>query len=337
MARYKAKYSADPKSVLRVIAEDPITPAEAIIKVRASYFPSTALTERRTQIDQDPKAFNDVYVGALALKNGEVTFTPTGDVPIHEYGVDNSTRGALEIFEMPEKNREGKVFSGRYIIGVDPVDNDQAESSSLYSCFVFDLFSDKIVAEYTGRQPFADDNFEITRLLCLFYNARCLYESNKKGIFAYFAKMNCTHLLAETPEYLREKQLVKYSAFGSNKYGVNANAAINDYANSLLRDWLLKPITVIIKDESGEPIEQTIPTLYTIRNRALLDELIEYTPELNVDRIRAMGMVMLYRQEKIILYQGDMSVERQEREDATYLGNDSFFKKNYDSKILKIQ
>ena len=124
MARYKAKYSADPKSVLRVIAEDPITPAEAIIKVRASYFPSTALTERRTQLDQDPKAFNDVYVGALALKNGEVTFTPTGDIPIHEYGVDNSTRGALEIFEMPEKNREGKVFNGRYIIGVDPVDND---------------------------------------------------------------------------------------------------------------------------------------------------------------------------------------------------------------------
>jgi len=40
MARYKAKYSADPKSVLRIIAEDPITPAEAIIKVKAAYFPT---------------------------------------------------------------------------------------------------------------------------------------------------------------------------------------------------------------------------------------------------------------------------------------------------------
>ena len=46
MARYKAKYSSDPKTVLRVIAEDPITPAEAIIKVKAAYFPVTALTER---------------------------------------------------------------------------------------------------------------------------------------------------------------------------------------------------------------------------------------------------------------------------------------------------
>ena len=335
MARYKAKYSADPQSVLRVIAEDPITPAEAIIKVKASYFPTASINERIAQLDEDPRAYNDVYVGELVLKDGKVSFTPSGDTPIHKYGVNNSTRGAVEIFEMPEKNRTGEVFNGRYIVGHDPVDNDQAESSSLSSTFVFDLFTDKIVAEYTGRQPFADDNFEIVRKLCLFYNARCLFESNKKGIFAYFSKMNCTHLLAETPEYLREKQLVKYSAFGSNKYGVNANAPINDYANGLLRDWLLKPITVINKGDDGELQEVTIPMLYTIRNRALLEELASYTPELNVDRIRAMGMVMLYRQEKIILYQGDMSADRLEKADATYLGNDKFFTDNYDKRLLK--
>ena len=336
LARYKAKYSADPQSVLRVIAEDPITPAEAIIKVKASYFPTASLNERLYQLDQDPKAYNDVYVGNLVFKDGEVSFVPSGDIPIHKYGVDNSTRGAIEIFQMPERNREGNVFSGRYIVGHDPVDNDQAESSSLSSTFVFDLYTDTIVAEYTGRQPFADDNFEIVRKLCLFYNAKCLYESNKKGIFAYFSKMNSVHLLAETPEYLRDKQFIKYSSFGSNQYGVNAGAAINDYANGLLRDWLLKPHTIVTKVD-GELTEQTIPMLYTIRNRALLEELISYTPELNVDRIRAMGMVMLYRQEKIILYQGDMSPEREEKADASYLGNDPFFSKNYDRKFNKIQ
>lgn len=334
LARYKAKYSADPQSVLRVIAEDPITPAEAIIKVRASYFPTPSLTERLSQLDEDPKAYNDVYVGDLVLRDGEVTFTPTGDVPIHKYGVENSTRGAIEIFEMPEKNREGKVYNSRYIIGHDPVDNDQANSSSLSSTFVFDLFTDKIVAEYTGRQPFADDNYEIVRKLCLFYNARCLFESNKKGIFAYFSKMNSTHLLAETPEYLREKQMVKYSAFGSNRYGVNANAVINDYANSLLRDWLLKPEVVHVKQPDGEITEERVPMLYSIRNRALLEELISYTPELNVDRIRAMGMVMLYRQEKIILYQGNISADREEQADVSYLGNDPFFSRNYDKRFL---
>ena len=39
----------------------------------------------------------------------------------------------------------------RYIIGLDPVDNDAAESSSLSSTIVLDLWTDKIVAEYTGR------------------------------------------------------------------------------------------------------------------------------------------------------------------------------------------
>lgn len=327
IARYKAKYSADPKSVLRVIAEDPITPAEAIIKVKAAYFPITALTERLSQLDQDIHAYDDVYVGKLVQNSNGVEFTPTSDIPIRKFGVENDTPGAVEIFEMPEKDRNGKVPHTRYIIGHDPVDNDQAESSSLSSTFVLDLWTDKIVAEYTGRQSFADDNFEIVRLLCLFYNAKCLYESNKKGIFAYFSKMNCTHLLADTPEFLRDKQLIKYSSFGSNAKGVNASAAINAYANNLIRNWLMKPVT-IIQNVDGEDVEVTVYNLNFLRNRALIEELIAFNPEINVDRIRALGMVMLYREEKMVLYQGNPSRDSEEVP-KDYLGNDKFFTENY--------
>ena len=329
LARHKAKYSADPKSVLRVIAEDPITPAEAIIKVKDAYFPTVALTERLAQLDSDPHAFDDVYIGNLTLTSGnKVEFRISNDIPIRKYGVDNSTVGALEIFEMPEKQANGEDFNLRYIMGHDPVDNDQAESSSLSSTFVLDLFTDRIVAEYTGRQAFAEDNYEIVRLLCLFYNAKCMYESNKKGIYAYFSRMQCTHLLADTPEYLRDKQMIKYSAFGSNAKGINASAAINNYANNLIRDWLLQPVPTVIK-ENGEEKETNIPRLYSLRNRALLEELISYTPELNVDRIRALGMVMLYRQEKIILYRDNLNAKSQEEASSSYLGNDSFFQRNY--------
>lgn len=327
IARYKAKYSADPKSVLRVIAEDPITPAEAIIKVKAAYFPITSLTERLSQLDQDVHAYDDVYIGKLVQNSNGVEFTPTSDIPIRKFGVENDTPGAIEIYEMPEKDRSGKVPHTRYIIGHDPVDNDQAESSSLSSTFVLDLWTDKIVAEYTGRQSFADDNFEIVRLLCLFYNAKCLYESNKKGIFAYFSKMNCTHLLADTPEFLRDKQLIKYSSFGSNAKGVNASAAINAYANNLIRDWLMKPVT-IIQNVDGEDVEVTVYNLNFLRNRALIEELIAFNPEINVDRIRALGMVMLYREEKMVLYQGNPSRDSEEVP-KDYLGNDRFFTENY--------
>nr|DAI05779.1 MAG TPA: Terminase large subunit [Crassvirales sp.] len=329
--RYKAKYGADPTSVLRVIAEDPITPAEAIIKVKDAYFNVQALNERASQLDKNPSLYNDIYVGELYIGGeGEVKFRPTDSTPIRSYPVDNDTKGALEIYTMPEKDKSGKVFDNRYIIGVDPVDNDIAESSSLYSCFVFDLFTDTIVAEFTGRNPFADDNFEITRLLCLFYNARCLYESNKKGIYAYFKAKRSTHLLAETPEYLRDKQLIKYGNAGSNAYGVNASAAINNYANSLLRDWFNKLVPIVIEREDGTSDQVNVPVIYTLKTRALIEEAIQFNPEINVDRIRAMGMVMIYRQEYIIRYGDNMNAESRERYDEDDLSNDPYFKENYD-------
>lgn len=329
--RYKAKYGADPTSVLRVIAEDPITPAEAIIKVKDAYFNVQALNERATQLDKNPSLYNDIYVGELYIDGGgEVKFKPTDSTPIRNYPVDNDTKGALEIYTMPEKDKSGKVFNNRYIIGVDPVDNDVAESSSLYSCFVFDLFTDTIVAEFTGRNPFADDNFEVTRLLCLFYNARCLYESNKKGIYAYFKVKRSVHLLAETPEYLRDKQLIKYSNVGSNAYGVNASSAINNYANSLLRDWFNKLVQIAIEKEDGTYDQVSVPVIYTLKTRALIEEAIQFNPEINVDRIRAMGMVMIYRQEYIIRYGDNMNAESREKYEEDDLSNDPYFRNNYD-------
>lgn len=334
--RYLAKYGADPTSVLRVIAEDPITPAEAIIKVKDAYFNVQALNERAQQLDMNPRLYDDIYVGELFINSrGEIEFRPNNDIPIRKYPVDNDTRGALEIYNMPEKDSSGKVFNNRYIIGVDPVDNDVAESASLYSCFVFDLFTDTIVAEFTGRNPYANDNFEITRLLCLFYNAKALYESNKKGIYAYFESKKSVYLLAETPEYLRDKQMIKYKGMGSNAYGVNASAAINNYANSLLKDWFNKLIPLIQKNDLGEDVEVQLPILYTLKTRALIEEAIQFNPEINVDRIRAMGMVMIYRQEFIIKYGDNMSVESREKTREGDLSNDPYFTKNYDLKFKR--
>lgn len=139
--------------------------------------------------------------------------------------------------------------------------------------------------------------------------------------------MNCTHLLADTPEFLRDKQLIKYSSFGSNAKGVNASAAINAYANNLIRDWLMKPVT-IIQNVDGEDVEVTVYNLNFLRNRALIEELIAFNPEINVDRIRALGMVMLYREEKMVLYQGNPSRDSEEVP-KDYLGNDKFFTENY--------
>lgn len=334
--RYLVKYnSTDINSITKRIAEIPITPQEAILKTRGNLFPVTDLNERLNQLDNNPREFDDVYTGTLIQNaKGEVEFCPTTDLPIRDFPLkDNKAEGALEIFNLPEKNRENRVFPDRYIIGHDPVDDDESDTLSLTSTFVLDLWTDQIVAEYTGRKTHADDNFEMVRKLCLFYNAKCLYENNKKGIFAYFSRMNCTYLLADTPEYLKDKDLIKVIGIGNKSKGVNATAPINNYANTLIRDWLLKPITVV-QEVDGEQVETTIFNLYRIRNRALLKELILFNPDINVDRVRALGMVMLYREEKVILYQGDMKRD-DDKVSADYLGNDPFFRINYDDRLMK--
>lgn len=338
MARYKAKYGADPTSVLRVIAEDPITPAEAIIKVKDAYFPVASLQERADTLDKNPSLYDDIYVGELyTTGTGEIEFRPTDDIPIRTYPVDNDTKGALEIYSMPKKDREGKVFNDRYIIGVDPYDNDQAESHSLYSIFVLDTFVDNLAAEYTGRTNFADEAHDMVLKLCIFYNAKALYESNKKGLYSYMEKTRNTFRLADTPEYLRDKQLVKYSSFGSNAKGVNVSANINNFANRLIKDWLLMKVPVEVKQEDGHIEIQKVPKLYTLKTRALIEEAIQFNPDINVDRIRALGILMLYREQYIIRYGTGRTESSSEILSKDYAGNDEFFTKNFDARHISKQ
>lgn len=332
--RYNVKYnSTDINTITKCIAEIPITPQEAILRTRGNIFPVSDLTQRLAEIDNDPHTFDDVYVGDLTQeKDGTVSFKLTGDQPIRDFPLkDNKVSGALEIFKMPEKDAQGKVFPQRYIIGHDPVDNDEADTMSLSSTFVLDLWTDTIVAEYTGRHQFADDNFEMLRKLCIFYNAKCLYESNVKGAYSYFSRMNCLYLLADTPEYLKDKDIIKNIGVGNNSKGVKATKPVNDYANRLIRDWLLKPVT-IQSSEDGE--ETTVFNLTRIRNRALIKELMLYNPDINVDRVRALGLLMLYREQFMVTYNGDPSSSKNVVE-SDYLGNDDYFTRNYDNRLRK--
>lgn len=330
--RYRVKYnSTDPNTIIKTIAEVPITPAEAIVKTGVNMFPVADLTERLGQLDSNPREYDDVYTGDLTLnKSGIVEFKPTSAMPIREFPhKDNKIEGAFEIFQMPEiDKRTGKAYNARYILGCDPYDDDESNTMSLGSVWVLDLWTDKIVAEYTGRPPFADDFFEKVRRLCLFYNGRMNYENNKKGLFAYFSRMNCTYLLTDQLEFLKDKQMIKDTGYGNKAKGTNATEAINAFARNRLRAWLLKPTTVI-QVVDGEETEVDIPNLFTLRSRAFIKELINYNSEGNFDRISAAGMLMLLREDRIILYQGKVSKEKQEAANSSYLGNDPFFKRNY--------
>lgn len=335
MNRYRVKYnSTDPNTIIKTIAEVPITPAEAIVKTGVNMFPIADLTERIGQLDANPTEYDDVYVGDLVFnKDGQVEYKPTSATPIRDFPhKNNKIKGAIEIYQLPEIDRNtGKPYNDRYILGADPYDDDESNTMSLGSIFVLDLWTDRIVAEYTGRPLFADDYYEICRKLCLFYNGRLNYEYNKKGLFSHFSTRNSLYLLTDVLEFLKEKQMMK-DGYGNKSKGTNASPAINAYARSRLRSWLLAPVP-IMQTIDGEEKEVIVPRLFTVRNRALLKELINYNSEGNFDRISAMGMLMLLREDKMIRYQGDVSKEKQERANNSYDGNDPFFKRNYDFKF----
>lgn len=328
--RYKIKYgSTDINTITKRISQYPITPQEAILQTNNTMFPVSDLNERLNQLDNNPSEYDDVYIGELVQRDGKIEFNPTGDIPIRDFPTkDNKLQGALEIFAMPQKDPKGNVFPERYIIGLDPIDNDQANTMSFGSMFVLDLWTDTIAAEYTGRPPFANDLYELVRKTCMFYNAKCMYENNLHGIFSYFSQHNCTYLLADTPEYLKERDLIKTIGTGNTSKGVRAGTSVIKYAFKLIRDWLMKPVTKIEHDAEGNEIETSMPNLYRLRNRALIKEMIVWNPNINVDRIMSLAQLMLYREEKMVLYHGDLQGGRN-KTFSSGLEEDPYFTSNY--------
>lgn len=331
--RYKVKYgTTDINTIVKRISQYPIVPQEAMLRSHGNIFPVTELNERLNQLDNDPNAFDDVYVGELVQDNktGEVKFNPTIDLPIRDFPTkDNKVKGALEIFEMSKKNGEGKIPAGRYICSADPYDADCSNTMSLGSIFVMDLWTDMIVAEYTGRPTFAEDFYEICRKLCLFYNCRCMYEQNVMGMFSYFSSHNATHLLAETPEYLVQRNMISSIGYGNKSVGIRATTPIINGAFKMIQTWLRKPIISIETDADGNNNEVSIPNLYRIKNRALLKELVLWNPQGNFDRVMSLVQLMLYREEKMVLYHGDL---RHTEEISSGMEKDDYWDKNYPGK-----
>lgn len=331
MDRYKAKYeTSDPKTIIKEVSNMPFTPAEAIIQGNVSQFPVTDIENRILEINSNPNFYDDTAVGQIALADGKVSFVPTDDTPIRYYQQrDNKNMpGAIEIYEMPQRDSNGEVYADRYIAGADPYDNDESTTTSLGSILILDLMTDRIVAEYTGRPPMADDYFEICRRLCLFYNARLNYENNKKGLFAHFSRMNSTYLLTDVLEILVDKQMTKPGGVGNTAKGTNASNSVNGWARKLIAKYLLLPQTIIVAEEGVER-EVKKNNLDFIKNKALLIELSQWNPFGNFDRVSAMGMLMLLREDKLRLLGGSYNGKDEDWEDPDDLSNDEYWKNNY--------
>jgi len=300
--RFIVKYnSSDPQVITQKLAEEPIVVSEAVMRTGGTIFPVADLKDYRDSIRiQGARYFDAHYVGDLVMNQHNIDWKPNADLyPIRRFPVgSDKPEGAIEIFEMPKYGADNKIDPNRYIAGIDPVDDDQAGTTSLTSILILDLYTDRIVAEFTGRPRFANDFYEICRRMLIFYNAKANYENNKKGIFNYFDQKRCLNLLCETPQILRDMDYVKGSGYGNKSLGTNATAPINTWGRRLQRDWLMSPAYMQDVDDEGNQIGQKL-NMHCIRSIAYLEELIGWNQDGNFDRISAAGMLMIYREDRL--------------------------------------
>lgn len=276
--------ASDTRAIDRYIAENPATPAEACLEVSGNIFPKKELQEQLSKIRVNKKLQNHKQVGDLVWSDGTLVWHPkkNGDITKFPLSREDDPTGSIVIWEHPSK----EASHGLYIGGCDPYDHDKAGTNSLGSTFIYKRFQnfeeyyDVIVAEYTGRPATADDYYENVRKLLMYYNARLLYENERKGIFPYFTNKHCDYLLADQPDII--KDIVKNSSVQRGK-GIHMNTSIKDYGEGLIKEWL------------NEEYATGKKNLTKILSEPLLEELINYNDKGNFDRVMALMILMLYR------------------------------------------
>ena len=324
--RFKVKYSSsDALALTQKKAEEPITPQEAVMRTEGTVFPVADLKEYLEEISIKKDSFlAEHYVGELVYNGtGEIEWRPNADRhPLRSYDLASGDRsGALEIFEMPKKNAEGFIVSGRYIIGIDPIDSDTGKS--LFSLLVLDTFTDRIVAEYSGRPRTAKEAYDIALRTCIFYNAQANYESNLKGLFSYFDQNNALHYLADTPQILKDMDFVKQTnLYGNKAKGTHANNMINAWGRLLQADWQ--------RSKAYGDDDDNRLNLHRLRSLAYIEECIKWNSDGNFDRVSAGIMLFIFREDR---FKRIKTAKERGEQKIQNLANDKFFENNFKSNI----
>lgn len=275
-------------SIDRFISERPTKPQEAVLELGKNIFPRKLLMDQLTRIRTSEKLKSMKHIVDLVWDgNGKVEAKEkkSGDITTYHLKKDDKPHGSVVIWEYPI---EDPPF-GLYIAGCDPYDHDESFTNSLGSTFIFkrvqagEAWSDVIVAEYSGRPDTAEEYYENVRKLLVLYNARLLFENERKGIYPYFTNKHCDYLLADQPDKVIT-EIFKDSKVQRRK-GCHMTKSIRAYGEGLILEWLM---------DEYEPGHPNIERIYS---EPLLEELIENDGIRNVDRVIALCMVMIYREE----------------------------------------
>lgn len=312
----------DPHALTRRKAEIPFTTREATMKISGTQFPIDELKRQEAEIVSKPHQYKEAdFIGKFELdhETQEYKFKyDTNCQPIYNLNLKDNKNlaGAIVIYSHPAKENNGKVYENRYVAGIDSYDFDESTTTSLGSCFIGDLYTRKIVAEYTGRPKTSEEFYENTRRLLLYYSAKAMIENANKGIFDYFDTKNSGFLIADEPRIARETLEDKTirSTSGRRKRGFTPSKIMNQTLRGFLAKWCL--------ESTNNPDAKEEIQLHKFRCLPAIKEMTLWNIDGNYDRVSALGALML-------IFHDREKYNIESQEDHTSLAYDDFFLRNY--------
>jgi len=292
----------------KMICENPLKPSEAMLKMGTNIYPKAEINRQISRIKADRSLSNLGTPGFFEQKlDGNILFNPSTDTkPIlnFPYKPDVDGEGCVIQYQPPYKfgNHTPPEL---YYICVDPyaMDKDKNKAlgkrDSLGAAYVMKRINnfskpyDLIVAEYVARPKFQDDFNRQLFLMAQYYNAKIVFENDRDGNILAYARTNklLNWLEEELTVYDSNDQPRK--KLGRN-YGVSmSNLEVKKQSVQYFRDWLLSPREM---NEDGE-FELNLHKIYSV---PLLEEILKFSYDGNMDRHSAMLVGMLYKKELLL-------------------------------------
>ena len=202
----------------------------------------------------------------------------------------------VQIFEMPQSNRFDDFI---YVAGQDPYKQAKSDTPSLGSFYVFkrrvgirDPYAYRIVASYVSRPSSIDQFCRTCEVLQKGYGAICLMENADQMYEQYLNRKS--GMPASFFLFAGEAIANKYVKAGSrqnSKLGLYPTPGNQNLLFSCVVDYCWQDFVIGYDDSTG--LDITVKGIELIDDIALLDEIIQYKPGLNVDRIIAFGHALV--------------------------------------------
>lgn len=202
----------------------------------------------------------------------------------------------VQIFEMPQSNRFDDFI---YVAGQDPYKQAKSDTPSLGSFYIFkrrvgirDPYAYRIVASYVSRPSSIDQFCRTCEVLQKGYGAICLMENADQMYEQYLNRKS--GMPASFFLFAGEAIANKYVKAGSrqnSKLGLYPTPGNQNLLFSCVVDYCWQDFVIGYDDQTG--LDITVKGIELIDDIALLDEIIQYKPGLNVDRIIAFGHALV--------------------------------------------